>query len=115
MGAWMQVCVYEEGPLLSSESGRPRNKIKTTHPILSPHLRGNKSEMTSLLWVNAIKKHSLGGGCCGSHFYPAALYAISGASSLGLRQVNHVTTYSKNHWSKLVSSPALSNPSGEAA
>lgn len=47
-GAWMKVCVYEEGRLLSSESGRPRSKVKAIHPILLPHVRGNKSEMTGL-------------------------------------------------------------------
>lgn len=47
-GAWMKVCVYEESPLLSSESGRPRSKVKTIHPILPPQLRGNKPEMTGL-------------------------------------------------------------------
>lgn len=89
-GAWMQVCVYEEGSLLSSESGRPRSKVKTIHPILSPHLRGNTSEMTGLR-VNAIKRHSSGGGCCCSHSYPAAVYTISGASNLGLGEVSHAT------------------------
>jgi hypothetical protein len=90
-------------------------KSKTIHPILSPHLRGNKSEVTGLLWVNAIKKHSSGGSGGGSHSRPASLYTISGASSLSLGQVSHAATYSKHYWNKLISSPALSNPSEEAA